>query len=190
MTTSRPQAPPVVGDRDLGAVLGQRGGHPRHPDHLAELGRAARARDLADRPVAVVGEHRGALVGHVAVGQREADERRLGRLLGGALERPPADEVLLLVELDDPRHRGAVGRRLRVGVLADEDVHLLQAQHPLRLEAERADAVLGARLQHRVPEVLAVRGRVVDLVADLADEADAQDQARRRPPPRRCLPSR
>ena len=30
----------------------------------------------------------------------------------------------------------------------------------------------------RVPEVLAVRGGAVDLVAQLADEADPQDQAR------------
>ena len=36
------------------------------------------------------------------------------------------------------------GVRLGVRVLADEDVQLLQAQDALRLEAERADAVLGA----------------------------------------------
>ena len=99
-------------------------------------------------------------------------------LLAVALERPAADEVLLLVELDDPRHRGAERRRLGVGVLADEDVQLLQAQDALRLEPERPQAVLGARLEQRVPEVLAVRGREVDLVADLADEADPHDQAR------------
>ena len=56
-------------------------------------------------------------------------------MLHGALERPAPDEVLVLVELDDPRHGGAVGCGLRVGVLADEDVHLLQAQDALGLEA-------------------------------------------------------
>ena len=35
-----------------------------------------------------------------------------------------------------------------------------------------------ARLEQRVPEVLAVGGGAVDLVAELADEADPQDQAR------------
>ena len=99
-------------------------------------------------------------------------------MLGGVLERPLADEVLVLVELDDPRHRRAVGRGLRVGVLADDDVQLLQAQDALGLEAEGADAVLGAGLEDRVPHVLAVGGGEVDLVADLADEADAQDQRR------------
>ena len=44
------------------------------PMTLPELARVARARDLADGLAARV-EHRGALGGHVAVGQREADER-------------------------------------------------------------------------------------------------------------------
>ena len=100
-----------------------------------------------------------------------------GGLLGVVLERPLADEVLLLVELDDPRHRGAERRRLGVGVLADEDVHLLQAQDPLRLEPERPQPERLAGAQQRVPDVLAVGRREVDLVADLADEPDPQDQA-------------
>ena len=38
------------------------------------------------------------------------------------------------------------------------------------------DVPLLAVLEERVPDVLAVRAREVDLVAELADEADAQDQ--------------
>ncbi len=82
----------------------------------------------------------------------------------------------VLVELDRPRHRRAERSRLGVGVLADDDVLLLQAQDPLRLEPERADPLRLAGLQQRVPDVLAVRRREVDLVAELADEADPQQQ--------------
>jgi hypothetical protein len=57
-------------------------------------------------------------------------------------------------------------------------VHLLQAEHPLRLEPERPDAEVGPALEDRVPDVLAVRAREVDLVAELADEADPQEQRR------------
>ena len=99
---------------------------------------------------ALVDDHR-ALGRHVAVGEREADQRGRRRPLGVVLERPLADEVLLLVELDDPRHRGAERRRLRVGVLADEDVHLLQAQDPLGLQPERPQPVRLAGLDAARP---------------------------------------
>src|ERR1035437_3909174 len=60
-------------------------------------------------------------------------EAQLDGLLGVMLERPLADVVLLLVELDDPGHRGTERGRFRIRVLAHQDVHLLQAQDPLRL---------------------------------------------------------
>ena len=66
----------------------------------------------------------------------EADEHRLEAPLLNVLHRPLADEVVL-VELDDPGHGCLEGVRLGIGVLADEDVHLLEAKDPLRLEAER-----------------------------------------------------
>src|SRR6185503_13007338 len=59
---------------------------------------------------------------------------------------------------------------LRVRVLADDDVALLETEHPLRLEAERPRA---AR-DERIPQVLAGRAREVELVPELPDEADAQ----------------
>ena len=66
----------------------------------------------------------------------EADEHRLEPALLHVLDRPLADEVVL-VELDDPGHRRLERVRLGVGVLADEDVHLLEAQDALGLEPER-----------------------------------------------------
>src|SRR5205807_5675088 len=92
------------------------------------------------------------------------------------LERPLADEVVL-VELDDPGHVRAQRVRLGVGVLADDDVLLLESQDPLRLEAERLRAEVGPALEQRVPQVLAVDAREVELIAELPDEADAQEQA-------------
>ena len=68
----------------------------------------------------------------------------------------------------------AYGVRLGVGVLADDDVLLLEAQDALRLEPERPHVAVR---QQRVPEVLAVGRGAVDLVAELAGEADPQDQA-------------
>src|SRR5438132_826098 len=66
--------------------------------------------------------------------------------------------------------------RLGVGVLADKDVHLLESEDPLRLETERTDAEVRAVLQERVPDELAVGAREVQLVAEFADEPDAQDE--------------
>jgi hypothetical protein len=44
------------------------------------------------------------------------------------------------------------------------------------LEAERLGIPLGSLFQDRVPEVLAVRAREVDLIAELANEPDAKRQ--------------
>src|ERR1700739_3496415 len=43
-------------------------------------------------------------------------------------------------------------------------------------QADRPRAMRPAGLQERIPDMLAVGRGEVDLVADLADEADAQDQ--------------
>ena len=55
---------------------------------------------------------------------------------------------------------------------------LLEPEDPLRLEAERPHAEVGSPLEQRVPEVLGERARAVDLVAELAHEADPQEEAR------------
>ena len=68
--------------------------------------------------------------------------------------------------------------REAVGVLADDDVALLETQHALRLDAEWLDAEGLAGLDQLVPQRFAHLRRAVDLVAELADEADAQDAHR------------
>src|SRR5207245_1233481 len=68
--------------------------------------------------------------------------------------------------------------RLGIRVLADEDVHLLEPENPLRFEPERTDVEIGAALEQRVPQVLAVRRREVELVAELADGADQKEEGR------------
>src|SRR5207245_7861104 len=114
---------------------------------------------------------------HDAVRHLAADQLLAEAALLHVLERPFADEVVL-VELRDPGHAGLEHVRLGIGVLADEDVHLLEPQDALWLEPERTDPEIRAVLEQGVPEVFAVRAREVQLVAELADEPDAQDQAR------------
>src|SRR5271163_4329179 len=87
-----------------------------------------------------------------------------------------ADELLLLVQLDSPGHAGSERRRLRVRVLADDEMLLLQAQDALWLQPERPDALGLPGDQDRVPYVLPVGGREVDLVPELTDEADPHQQ--------------
>src|SRR5439155_10469348 len=128
----------------------------------------ARARHAPGR--AAVEHDLAALGGNDAVLHLEADEQVAEAALAHVLERTLADEVVLL-ELDDPGHVRLEGVRLGVGVLADDDVHLLQPQDALRLEAKGADLELGPEREDRVPEVLGVGARDVDLVAELADEA-------------------
>ena len=71
---------------------------------------------------------------------READEPLLLLALREVLERELPDEVVL-VQLRQPGHVRRVEVRLRVRVLADDDVALLEAEHTLRLEAERPRAL-------------------------------------------------
>src|SRR5207253_9952333 len=126
---------------------------------------------------AAVAHDLAALGGHRAVRHLEADEQLARPALARELERPLADEVLLL-ELRDPRHVRVEHVRLGVGVLADDDVLLLEPEDALRLETERLDPEIAAALEQRVPQMLAVRAREVQLVAELADEADAQRETR------------
>src|SRR5262249_59743258 len=77
------------------------------------------------------------------------------------------------VEVEDPGHPGREKVRLRVGVLTDDHVPLLETEHALRLEPEGGRA--GG--DERIPEVLGRARRAVELVAELADEPDPEGQA-------------
>src|ERR671912_2717599 len=87
-----------------------------------------------------------------------------------------AGEVIL-VELDQRAQTGAVSPGEPVGVLSDDEVTLLQAQDALRLYAERSYAEVGSSFHERLPHVEPIGGGYVDLVAQLASEADAPHEA-------------
>src|SRR5207244_8420046 len=122
---------------ELRTLLGELGRHPRHPDRLADALAPARARHTAARPS--VDDDLTALRRDGAVRHLEADEPLAEAALPDVLERPLADEVVLL-ELDDPGHAGLERVRLGVGVLADDDVRFLEPEHALPLAPERPDA--------------------------------------------------
>ena len=61
-----------------------------------------------------------------------------------------------------------------VGVLPDDEVPFLQAQHPLRLDPEGTQAVRPPRLVQGLPHVAAPDAAHVDLIAELAHESHAQ----------------
>ena len=76
------------------------------------------------------------------------------------------DQAVLLVELGEPRHSGLEHVRLGVGVLADEDVQLLEAEHALRLEPERHRAPVEEQFQPA--GILAAEARQV-IIPELID---------------------
>ena len=104
----------------------------------------------------------------------EADEHPAEAAVGDLLRRPLADPLELLVVLDEPRHRRLEQVRLGVGVLAR------RSRGPSRAGGSAAARGRTARrrgrrpLEERVPDVLGERAREVELVAELADEADPQ----------------
>ena len=75
--------------------------------------------------------------------------------------------------------------RLGVGVLTDDHMALLETEDSLGLEPERRDVEVASLLEQRVPDVIRVRAREVELVAELADEADPECERRARPRPGR-----
>ena len=106
---------------------------------------------------------------------RQGEAHQLARERSRRLDpdRALADEERLPAG-DRPFHPGLVREGEAVRVLADDDVALLQPQDALRLDAERADAERLAGFGQQVPKRCAVGSRAVDLVAELAHEADAQ----------------
>ena len=109
-------------------------------------------------------------------GQQSDQLLAIGPARVGTRQRTLAQEVL------GARHEALhpqVDRRHRpVGVLADDDVALLRAQHVHRLGAVRRDAVRSTGLHQRFPHGPTVIGRHVDLVGELAREAHAQNPRR------------
>jgi len=85
-----------------------------------------------------------------------------------------ADEERLVV-LHGPGHVSFVGVRQAVGILADDDVCLLQTKNSLGFDAEGADAVLLARKFNSSPNVERLVRRDMDFAAPFADEADAEE---------------
>src|SRR5262245_62067815 len=113
----------------------------------------------------------------VRIGQREAYEPALRP--AGMLDfyRPLADKERLALA-DRPAHRRLIGMGQAIGILTDDDMPLLEPHHALRLDPERLDAEGCARGRQRVPERFAQARRRVDLVAELADEADPEHARR------------
>src|SRR5579862_22654 len=137
---------------------------------------AADARDATRN--APIGDDEIALAQTLAQVAREleSDQRLAARTLRNDGETALADEELL-VHLDRPGHIELERIGDAVGVLADDDVSLLEPQHALRLHTEGPDPVSTTRLVERAPQLSAVlRGRV-DLIAQLAHEPDAHEAA-------------
>src|SRR5262249_54479466 len=162
---------PVDDDVERSSLDRKSDRHDRETDHLAQLVAAADARDSpgglpADDDLTALERD---LARRALEAGKHPPEPTFGHLLG----RPLAGEGVL-VSLEGPGHRGFEQVRLRVGVLADDHVTLLEAEDALRLEPEGTRTEVGAALQDLVPHVLGMRAREVQLVAELADEADAQ----------------
>src|SRR6266852_3882616 len=148
---------------------------PGHPD-AGVLNVAPPARAHApDRSISL---HDGGTFGRrLATFDRKAHQP-LERAMLLKVDQRPAPEKIRLVQLDDPGQACRVGCREGIRVLADDEVLLLEAQDSLGFEAEGGDAEVVARLHQLVPEVHAVGARRMDLVTQLAHEADAQDEDR------------
>ena len=111
---------------------------------------------------------------------------RPGTLEEGLLERALADEIGLLL-----RHQAVepdiAGRDRAVGLVADDDIAFLGAQHMQRLGAIGLDAELGAGGEDCIPQAAAEIGGRRHFVGELARKADAIDA--HRIVRRACLPS-
>src|SRR5580658_2335890 len=98
--------------------------------------------------------------------QFEPYELALQRALLHARQRCAADEVWL-IKFGHPSHASFVGVAESVGIHADYDVLLFQAQHALRLYPKGPQVYRGARLQHLFPEMASTLGRRHNLPAHL-----------------------
>src|SRR5215217_3172360 len=111
-----------------------------------------------------------------AVVRLQADEPKAAVVLALPRQLGLAREVAF-VQPDHPTEAHIVGSCEPVGVLAYDEVALLQAQDALRFYPEGSYAEVRAALHERLPYVQSVGGGHVDLVAELAGEADAPHKA-------------
>jgi len=86
------------------------------------------------------------------------------RTHGLALERALADEVTLGLH-HNPAEVGIIRCHRAIGVLADDDVALFRAQHVHCLGAIRANAVVTAGIEDRLPRLHAAIARHADFEA-------------------------
>ena len=106
----------------------------------------------------------------------QTDQLAVRRHLAGANDRLSAEE-LRLVQLHRPLVVDPARRRIEVRVLTDDDVPLLQPKLKQDIHPVRMDAHILAELKQRPPKVDRIARRVVELVRQLAGEAQAQDPA-------------
>src|SRR4051794_14694792 len=151
-------------------------------DRAAGAGAHVARGDVTERDGRVgigAGGELGALLQHLGrvLGQQAHELLAVGPLQVGAGHAALADEVGLLLG-DDPAHAEVERGHGAVRVLADDDVALLGAQHVHGLGAIGRDAERLAGAYERLPDWAAVAGRHVDLVGELAREADAEHARR------------
>src|SRR5262249_40629770 len=129
----------VGADLDLASIGGLRRRDPGHADRPSQIWTEARAGDPSER-FATIDDH--AAFGDGGGGVRDESDQLL-RLAAGLskAESGLADEVRLF-EFDAPGHVCLERRRERVGVLANDEMLLLQPQGALRFHAEGAEAEL------------------------------------------------
>src|SRR5215207_2148533 len=151
-----------------GEILGDEAQADRTPQSGRHAARRYPAHDLVF-PLHDLARFRG---DQRAVVRLQADEPRAAFDLALPHQFGLACEVVF-VQPDHPAEAYIVGSREPVGVLAHDEVSLLQAQDALRFYTERSYAEIRAALHERLPDVQPVSGRHVDLVAELAGEADA-----------------
>src|SRR5215210_731905 len=111
-----------------------------------------------------------------AVVRLQSDEPKADVALALPLQLGLAGEVVF-VQLDHKAETHIVGSCEPVGVLAHDEVALLQAQDALCLDAEGQDSQVRAALYERLPHVQPGGCGHVDLVAELAGEADPPHKA-------------
>src|ERR1017187_5056135 len=68
--------------------------------------------------------------------------------------------------------------REAIRILAHDEVALLQTQHALRLDAERAQALRRPGSGQRAPDIRGIAGSNMNFIAKFADESDAQQPRR------------
>ena len=146
---------------------------PSEQHGVAEDGRVEAGRHRADDLAA--GEDHAALDRRRA-GHGEAEQAALVGQARRPLQRPLAEEVGL-VHLDGPVHPDPPGRGVELGVLAHDDVALLQPQPEEGLQAVGPDAEVGSRLEQGLPQLDRGVDAVVQLEAGFAREGEPHEVA-------------